>query len=414
MSNATAETRSVVVTGMGAITSAGLGVDALERALRGREHTFRDVDLFSTEGLRVGIAGQVERVPTSALLDVAARRRCSRSDRLAAFAVEQAIEASRLVLDREDRSRLATSIGTSTGGMFETEAFYETRLFERPAGQLRPRLLSSTVGSPTDLVAASVGAFGPRLAPSTACSSSAISLAMGLSWIRSGAADVAIAGGTDALCRMTYTGFHALQALAPGPCRPFDQDRQGLTLGEGAAILILESEEHARTRGAPILARVLGAGLSCDASHPTAPHEDGLGAQYALRSALRDANVEPSAIDYVNAHGTGTPQNDACESRAMRSVFGETAAHVPTSSTKGLIGHLLGAAGAVEAVATVLSLRGGFAPPTVGLVNPDPECGLDLVRDGPRETEIRTAASNSYGFGGNNCSLILSQCAEEP
>jgi 3-oxoacyl-[acyl-carrier-protein] synthase II len=230
---------------------------------------------------------------------------------------------------------------------------------------------------------------------------------MGLTWIRSGAADVVIAGGTDALCRMTYTGFHALKALAPTPCQPFDRNRQGLTLGEGAAAVILESEEHARARGADVLGEVLGAGLSCDANHPTAPHPEGLGAKYALSSALADANVAPADIAYVNAHGTGTPQNDACESRALRAVFGERSASVPVSSTKGLLGHTLAAAGAVEAVATLLALNGGFVPPTLGLEDPDPECTLDLVQRSPRDLSFHLAASNSYGFGGNNCSLIL-------
>lgn len=403
----TSQRRRVVVTGMGAITAAGNGIAPLEKALRGRTHCFREVDLFSTDGLRVNIAGQVAEIPRSALAGTAARHRSSRSDRLALVAAEQALEASRLSLAGEDRTRIGTSIGTSTGGMLETEAYYETRLFDRPAGHLRPQLLSSTVGAPTDVVASSIGAYGPRLGPSTACSSSAISIAMGLIWIRSGAADVVVAGGTDALCRMTYSGFHALQALAPEPCRPFDRNREGLTLGEGAAALVLEAEDHARSRGAPILAVLRGAGFSCDAVHPTAPHEEGFGARLALRNAIADAEIAPDQVAYVNAHGTGTPQNDAAEARALHGVFGARAAELPVSSTKGLLGHLLGAAGAVEAVATVLALRGGFVPPTIGLSTPDPACALDLVRGESRDLTFTIAASNSYGFGGNNCSLIL-------
>ncbi len=400
-------TRRAVVTGIGAITAAGPGTADLEAALHGSTHCFRDVDLFSTEGLRVRIAGQVERIPTSSLFGSAAARRASRSDRLAMFAVEQALRGSGIDPGELDRRRIGTSIGTSTGGMLETEAYYETRRSPAPAGRWRPRLLAATVGATTDVVAASIGAFGPRVAPSTACSSSAISIAMGLGWIRSGRADVVVAGGTDALCRMTYSGFHALQAMAPEPCRPFDRDRAGLTLGEGAAALVLEDEEHARARGASVLAFVRGAGLSCDATHPTAPHEDGRGARQALEGALADAGLGPDAIDYVNAHGTGTPQNDACEARALHAVFGDRAAEPPVSSTKGLLGHTLGAAGAIEAVATILALRGGFVPPTVGLENPDPECALDLVRGPARALRLERAASNSYGFGGNNCSLVL-------
>ena len=399
--------RRAVVTGIGAITAAGPGTVELEAALRGSTHCFRDVDLFSTQGLRVRIAGQVERIPASSLFGSAAARRASRSDRLAMFAVEQALRESGIDPGRLDRRRIGTSIGTSTGGMLETETYYANRRSHAPAASWRPRILAATVGATTDVVATSVGAFGPRVAPSTACSSSAISIAMGLGWIRSGRADVVVAGGTDALCRMTYSGFHALQAMAPEPCRPFDRDRAGLTLGEGAAALVLEDEEHARRRGASILAFVRGAGLSCDATHPTAPHEEGRGARQALEGALADAGLGPDAVDYVNAHGTGTPQNDACEARALHAVFGDRAADLPVSSTKGLLGHTLGAAGAIEAVATILALRGGFAPPTVGLENPDPACVVDLVRGPARPVELERAASNSYGFGGNNCSLVL-------
>jgi 3-oxoacyl-(acyl-carrier-protein) synthase len=204
---------------------------------------------------------------------------------------------------------------------------------------------------------------------------------------------------------MTYTGFHALQALSPEPCRPFDRDRRGLTLGEGAAILILEAEEHARARGATVLGEVLGAGLSCDAAHPTAPDTEGRSAGFALAAALADAGVRAEEIGYVNAHGTGTPQNDAAESRVLDTTF--RGRPVPVSSTKGSIGHLLGAAGAVEAVATLIALSGDFAPATVGLREPDAECPLDLVRGAPRPLAFEIAASNSYGFGGNNVSLVL-------
>lgn len=403
----TAERRRTVVTGMGAITAAGARTDDLLRALRGETHCFSEVTLFSTEGLRVRIAGQVAEVPDSALMGAAARRRASRSDRLAMFAAQCALEHSGLDLSRTDRARVGTSIGTSTGGMLETEAYYETRLQGTPGRRQRPQLLSSTAGAPNDMVASTLGAFGPRLGPSTACSTSAISIAMGLAWIRAGKADLVIAGGTDALCRMTYSGFHALQALSPEPCRPFDRDRQGLTLGEGAAVLILEEAEHAATRGAVPLGEVLGSGLSCDATHPTAPHAEGLGASQALSAAIADARISPADISYVNAHGTGTPQNDDCEARALRAVFGERAPRLPVSSTKGLIGHLLGAAGAVEAVATLLCLNENFVPPTIGLTHPDPECHLDLIRGGTRDLSFSYSASNSYGFGGNNCSLIL-------
>ena len=399
----------VVVTGMGAITAAGRGVAALDARLRGSATCIREIGLFDTSGLRVHVAGEVDLPADVPGLPRAARVRASRSDRLALIALAAALERAGLSRDLAglDRERVGVAIGTSTGGMLETETYFGERVAGRRTGAWRTKLAAAAVAAPADLVAGATGALGPRLAPSTACSSSAIAIALAAGWIRTGAADVAIAGGTDALARMTLTGFHALQALSPEPCRPFDVERRGLTLGEGAGILVLESEEHARARGAAIAAEVAGAGLSCDASHLTAPHPESRGAIQALAGALADARVAPESIAYVNAHGTGTPQNDACESTAIRAVLGGAAERVPVSSTKGLIGHLLGAAGAVEAIATVLAMAGGFAPPTIGLRRTDPACGLDFVPGAPRALPIAVAVSNSYGFGGNNCSLVL-------
>ena len=397
----------VVVTGMGAITAAGPDVAALRVALHGEHTCIGDVTLFETDGLRTHIAGEVRTMRASRLLPRVARARASRSDRFALLATEEALAHGGLELPFADPARIGVAIGSSTGGMLETESYYRARLAqERPRG-LRKRLAAATVAAPTDLVAAALGTRGPRLSPSTACSSGAIALAMAASWIRAGRVDVAIAGGSDALARMTYTGFHALQALSSEPCRPFDRERRGLSLGEGAGIVILESEAHARARGARILAELAGAGLSCDASHPTAPHGEARGAVLALEAALRDAGASPSDIDYVNAHGTGTVQNDASETFALRRVLGATAGRVAVSSTKALIGHLLGAAGAVEAIITILAIEDGWAPPTLHLRDADPACDLDYVPNVGRRLAITAALSNSYGFGGNNCSLVL-------
>ncbi len=397
----------VVVTGLGAITAAGPSVADLRAALHGEETCIRPLTLFDTTGLKTRVAGEVTTLPVPALLPREARVRASRSDRLALVALEEALAQSELALPLERPERVGVAIGSSTGGMLETESYFERRCRGVAPGVWRSRLAGAMVAAPTDLVAAAVGATGPRLAPSTACSSSAIALAMAALWIRSGAADVVLAGGSDALTRMTYSGFHALQALSPEPCKPFDRDRRGLSLGEGGGVLVVESEEHARARGALVLAELAGAGMSCDASHPTAPHGDARGAVQALRAALRDAGVAPEAIDYVNAHGTGTPQNDASETLALKTVLGEAARRIAVSSTKALLGHLLGAAGAVEAIVTILALQDGWAPPTLHLEQPDPACDLDYVPRRGREMTIRAALSNSYGFGGNNCTLVL-------
>jgi 3-oxoacyl-[acyl-carrier-protein] synthase II len=400
------EPRRAFITGLGAITAAGPTIAHLRAALRGEQTCLRPLELLDAAGLKVDIAGEVAEIPSPARWSRAARVRASRSDRFALLAAEEAVAASGLSFD-PGGDRIAVAIGSSTGGMLETESFFETGIRGRRPGRLRPQLLSATVASPGDLVATAFGATGRRLSPSTACSSSAIALAAGLHWIRTGAADVVIAGGSDGLTRMTFSGFLALQAMSPTPCQPFDRHRQGMSLGEGAAILVLESEDHARRRGAPVLAELAGASFSCDASHLTAPHPGGRGAAQALVGALADARIRPDQLDYVNAHGTGTLQNDLAESQALRRVLGEATPRVPVSSTKGLIGHLLGAAGAVEAVVSVLAIRDRFIPANFNLTEPDPECGLDVVGAGGREGAVAAVASNSYGFGGNNCTLVM-------
>lgn len=397
--------RRAVITGMGAVTAAGADVPSLVASLRDARCSLGPISLFETGDLGPRVAGEVAEIPATHLRPRGIAR-ASRSDRLALVAAEEALTQASLLPDGADPRRLAVSIGSSTGGMLEVEHYHDARRSSRPNAHLRPGLLAATVGAPTDLVAAACGAEGRRLSPSTACSSGAMAIAFGLLWIRSGAADVVIAGGTDALCRMTVSGFHSLKAMSPEPCRPFDRERSGLSLGEGAGVVVLESEDHARGRGARILAEVCGSGISCDASHPTAPHEASRGAIAALEGALRDANWDPREVNYINAHGTGTPQNDPAEARAIRTVLGTDAERSRVSSTKGAIGHLLGAAGSVEAILTIACLRDGFLPPQVGFRTADPECALPFVKDA-EETKAAAALSNSYGFGGNNVSLAL-------
>lgn len=216
-----------------------------------------------------------------------------------------------------------------------------------------------------------------------------------------------LCGGTDSLCVMTFSGFNALQALDRVPCRPFDRERAGLTLGEGAALFVCEDWERAIARGAPILAELVSYGVSADAHHVTQPRPDAAGAMMAMRRALAEGGVRADEVDYINAHGTGTPLNDVAETRAIKAVLGARAHAVPVSSTKSMVGHCLGAAGAIEALASVLALRGQFVPPTATLVHPDPECDLDYVPGHSRPVALRTVLSNSYGFGGNNTSLVL-------
>ncbi|HWE30719.1 MAG TPA: beta-ketoacyl-[acyl-carrier-protein] synthase family protein, partial [Polyangia bacterium] len=305
-----------------------------------------------------------------------------------------------------DRAALADAalvFGTGTGGLRSTEEYVKA------GGGPSSLLVAHQPASVTDLVARHLGVHGPRTTIMTACSSSATAIGYAADRIRLGHVDVALAGGAEGLTRLTYAGFGCLRATAPGdePCRPFDAERKGLTLGEGAAVLVLEDHERARARGATIYAVVAGWGITADAHHMTAPHPEGDGAARAMHMALDDARLPADVIGYVNAHGTGTPHNDAAETLAIKRVFGARAPSVPVSSIKSMVGHTLGAAGAIEAAASVLSLARGFVPPTVNLRTPDPAFGLDYVPGAARELEVEAILSNSFAFGGNNTVLAF-------
>ena len=399
-------TSTIAITGLGAVSAVGGDVPALTAALIEGRCGIAALTLFPYQG-RSTMAAEV-RGPVAApdALPVATARRLSRPDR---FAFAAASEACRDAgLDPELRSAAALTLGATTGGMFESEEVYRRRQAGE-AGRFRlSRLLGTSLTTATSVVSQALGIYGPQTTVSTACSSSALAIALAAEAIRRGRARVALAVGTDGLCRLTYAGFDALQAIDPEACRPFDARRRGLSLGEGAAALVLEDAAHARARGARSRALLLGHANGTDAHHVTAPHPEGAGALAAFRGALAAAAVPPEAIDYVNAHGSGTRQNDAVEVAVLRTVLGSRLARVPISSTKSQIGHTLGAAGALEAVVTVLALEGGILPPTLGLREPDPSFGeLDLVPRAGRRMAIAVAASSSYGFGGHNVTLVL-------
>jgi 3-oxoacyl-[acyl-carrier-protein] synthase II len=399
--------RRVVITGVGSWNGLGAGVRAFLDGLRSGACAIGEMTLFPTEGFRTHRAAVAPSPDLRGWIPAAAERRLSRSDRLALAAAREAWQSSGLGDRGLPPERLGVVIGATTGGMLEAEE--ALRRF-RSAGQRRMPargLAAMPVHSTAEAIAALFGCRGPRLTAVTACSSSANSIGLAADLVQEGRADAVLAGGTDAHCKMTYAGFNALQALDRDVCRPFDRRRAGLSLGEGAAILVLEEEGHARRRGAEIFAEFAGYGMSADAHHVTAPDPEGRGAVLAMRRALADARLDPRDVDYVNAHGTGTPQNDPIETRAIKAVFGEHARRLAVTSTKSQIGHCLGAAGAIEILATVLALRHGFVPPTVNLEEPDPQCDLDYVPRVAREQCLRAAISNSYGFGGNNTSVAL-------
>lgn len=394
----------VVITGLGSLNGLGEGVGRFAAALRAGRSAIRPLTLFDTTGFRSRLAAEVENLSAPPWLPRSSRRHVSRSDLIGLIAAYEALQQAGLPAVALARAGIV--LGGTTGGMLESEDCVRAVVQETPPWRLAT-LLSTPVPTTTHHIAQQFGCGGPRLSVATACSSGANALGIAGDWIRSGRCDVVLCGGVDSLCKMTYSGFGALQALDPHPCRPFDRRRAGLTLGEGAGMLVVESDRHAAARGATVLAELLGYGVSADAHHITQPRADGAGAELALRRALADSGVAPEEVDYVNAHGTATPLNDKMETQVLKTVLGAHAYRIPVSSTKSMIGHCLGAAGAMEAVACIIALREGFVPPTVGLEEADPECDLDYVAGPARDLPIRTVVSSSYGFGGNNTSVVL-------
>ena len=391
----------IAVTGAGIICSIGRNKEEVWRSIRESRANIAKLTRFPGETFPTELAAEVD-ADVDALLPIAKRaaKRMSRSDRLAIVAASEAIAQAGAF----PRERAVVSTGTSTGGLLEGEDFYFARLVRGRGRTPVSRVLQQPTSGPSDAVARAFGLGGGVLSNATACASGGAAIGMAADVLRSKHADVAIAGGTDALCRLTYSGFNVLQAVDGEPCAPFDAQRKGFTLGEGAAYLVLERWDDAVARGAEILAELCGYGATCDAHHPTAPHDDGRGAEAAMRSALAEAQLEADDVDYVNAHGTGTTLNDSAESKAIAAALGTRA---PASSSKSFFGHTLGAAGGVEAVITVLALMHQLAPPTLRLKEAAPECTLDYIPHTPRPMAMRAALSNTFGFGGSNVSLLF-------
>ena len=402
----------VAVSGLGAVSGFGWGVEALWEGLRSGRTGLGAFDVFDHSRHRTHLAAQVPPPPDGFARAMPGWRRLSVADRFALFAAIEAL--AQAGLDPADAGTdepvIGVYFGSSTGGMLEGERFFERFLAERGRGVRVSSLVSQQVNGPGDAIARHLGVTGPVETVSSACASASLALRAALDAVRSGEVDVALAGGSDSLCQLTYAGFNALRSVDEGPCRPFRGGRQGMSFGEGAAVLVLEPVERVLARGGEPLAVLAGAGASCDAHHMTAPDPQGLGASSAMAAALADAGLAPEAVDFVNAHATGTPLNDLAEWRALARVFGERAARIPVTATKGLVGHLLGSAGAIEAAATVLCLRRGEVHPTPGPGEVDPESPVDLVLDRPRPLpEARVAVSTNLAFGGSNAALVFAR-----
>ncbi len=404
----------VVVTGMGAVTPLGLGVQALWAGVLGGRSAVGPITRFDASALATRIAAEVRDVDPSAHFDHKEARRMEPFVQYAVIAARQAVAQAGLKVTPAARSRTGVIVGTGIGGvrvLLEQAKVLETQGPRRVSPFLIPMMLPDMAAGQ---IAIDQGLEGPNMAVISACASGANAIGEAAEMIRRGTADVMIAGGTEsAILPVAIAGFNVMGALSTqnelggAANRPFDARRDGFVMGEGAGIVVLESLAHARARGAHILGQVAGYGASADAYHVAAPREDGVGAALAMQAALDDAHLSPADIDYINAHGTGTPLNDAIETRAIHAVFGAEAARVPVSSTKPVTGHLLGAAGAVEAILCLCALAEGVIPPTINYAEPDPECDLDYVPNEPRPARLRAAMSNSFGFGGHNASLVL-------
>ncbi|MBI4633629.1 MAG: beta-ketoacyl-[acyl-carrier-protein] synthase family protein [Deltaproteobacteria bacterium] len=401
----------VVITGLGTVNALAKNTVDFARALREGVCGIGPVTLFDTTSYRTHTGAEVKDfMPRDVIPPQFSLKRMSRSDLLAFAATVEALADARLFpFPDADRDETGVVLGVGSGGKLEGEDFYQDYLRRRGYHARFSKLASICPAASADYITAHLGLRGPKTTFMTACSSAATAIGFARDLIERRDATIIIAGGVEPLCRTTYASFNALQAVAPDHCKPFDKNRRGLSLGEASAILILESLTHASERGARIYGEVLGYGVTCDAYHMTAPDVAASGATRSIRAALADAGISPDAVDYINAHGTGTPSNDVMETKALKEVFGKRAYRIPVSSTKSMTGHTLGASGALEALVSILAIRHGFIPPTINHREPDPECDLDYVTQGARQTALHVVLSNSFAFGGNNTSLLFGQ-----
>lgn len=401
------DTPRVAITGIGMICALGTQREAVWEHMLAGQCGIGPVTLFDTEGYRSRIAAEVDLSDVQARYTPYQRRRWSRSDMMGVVAAEEALEDAGLLDSDVDRTRVGVLLGAGTGDLVRNESYYFTMRREG-MDRARPTWIHNHFSStPVDVVASHFGFEGVRSCLMAACSSSTIAIGQAVEAIRLGRVDAALAGGTDALSRLTFAGFNALRLMDPQPCRPFDAGRQGMNIGEGAAILVLERWDRAVARGAHIYAELAGYSFTCEAYHPTAPEPEGQAIAGTIRAALADARVDASAVTHVNAHGTATPQNDKAEARGVQVVFGERARSIPVTSLKAMFGHCLGAAGAMEAAAVALSIDRGVIPPTIHHDTTDPDCAVDLVANAPREVRVSCAVSTSLAFGGNDSALVL-------
>jgi len=403
----------VVVTGTGSITPLGLNTNESWAAIKDGRLGISQITSFNVDQSPIKIAAEVMGFDPAEMLGKKDARRLDRFSQFACVSALEALEQSGVDLASEDATRFSSIIGSGVGGIVTLSEQYDV-LAEKGATKVSPFLIPMMLPDmASGNVSMKLGAKGVNFSPVTACATGSDSIGMAYNLIKNGDIDMAIAGGAEAaICPIAVAGFFACRALSTNPdpktaCRPFDKDRDGFILGEGAGLLFLESFQHADARNANILAEVIGYGATSDAFHITQPSPGGEGAARAMNIALSDAEISYDAVDYVNAHGTSTPLNDKFETLSMKSVFNDYANKIPISSTKSMTGHLLGAAGGVEAVLCVQSISDGVVPPTINYSTPDEDCDLDYIPNEARSLDLEIAMSNNLGFGGHNASLIF-------
>ena len=407
------EKRRVVITGMGALTPLGLNVADTWAGVKEGRCGIAPITLFDTTGMKASLAGEVKDFAPENFIDKKEARRMDRFTQLALAAAKEAMAHSGLDMEKEDPCRCGTLVSSGIGGLSTLEREVD-KAREKGADKVSPFYIPMSI---TNLAAGHIaiqfGLKGMCSCVVAACAGGANAVGDAFRHIRDGYAEVMVCGGAEAAITPTgiggFTSMHALTTSAD-PARasiPFDAERSGFVMGEGAGMLVLEELEHARARGAHILAEIVGYGATCDAHHITAPAPGGEGGARSMTLALADAGVAPEQVGYINAHGTSTPMNDSCETQAVKTAFGSHAAKLMVSSTKSMIGHLLGASGAVEAIFSVLALKDGFIPATIHYQVPDPACDLDIVPNQGRQVQVEYAMSNSLGFGGHNVSLLF-------
>lgn len=405
--------KRVVITGMGVVHSLGLGTDSFWSSIKDGKSGISTLTKFDTTNYDAKVAAVIYDFEPTDYIDKKEAKRMDIFTQYALAAAKMAMDMSGLDMEKEDSFRAGVIVASGVGGIQTLEDQHQILATKGP-GRVSPFFITSMIANmAAGRIAIEYNLQGFNECVVTACASGNNAIGDAFKVIQRGDADIMFTGGAEsAITPLSFAGFCSNKALSTNPdpttaCRPFDRDRDGFIMGEGAGILVLEELEHAKQRGAQILGEVVGYGCTCDGYHITAPHPEGIGGIRSMQFALEDAGIQPEDIGYINAHGTSTPLNDVAETKVIKQVFGEYAYKLPVSSTKSMTGHLLGAAGAVEAIITAMALKDGFLPPTINLLNPDPECDLDYVANTGRPARIEYALSNALGFGGHNAAIIL-------